>query len=111
MSVDITLLVDFSPCANPLDWDLDAHGIRISFTHRGRRYGSTYLPNVALEQGWTKEETIISLMRKAGWTGRSSEWEKVADLKCIKYQGLKADIRYQVWRQWRDWVDQISINQ
>ena len=70
----ITLLADFTTASNPLDWDLGVHGIRISFTSPSgtRRYGATYLPDVAVEQGWTKEETIESLMRKAGWEPPSS---------------------------------------
>ena len=95
----------FTPCDNPLDWTLGKHGIRISFTNNGKRYGATYLPDVAVDQGWNKEETIVSLMRKAGWTGRSSEWKKVSDMKCIRYEGRRADVSYGVWRQWRRWVD------
>lgn len=63
------MLTNFEPCADALDWDLGTHGLRISFTYRGRRYGSTYLPDVAVEQGWTKDQTVESLMRKAGWDG------------------------------------------
>jgi AMMECR1 domain-containing protein len=89
-----------------MDWEIGKHGIRISFVHKGRRYGSTYLPNVAQEQGWTKEETMFSLMRKAGWNGRSDEWRKVADLNVIRYQGSKSTLSYRQWREWRDWVDE-----
>lgn len=69
LSCSITLLADFTTASDPLDWELGVHGIRISFTSKSgtRRYGATYLPDVAVEQGWTKEETIESLMRKAGW--------------------------------------------
>jgi AMMECR1 domain-containing protein len=97
--------MNFTPCADPLDWDLDTHGIRISFTHHSRRYSATYLPDVAVEQGWNKEETIVSLMRKAGWSGRSKDWTKVFDLKCIRYEGKKASLDYQAWKEWRDWVN------
>ena len=95
----------FTPCSDPLDWDLGTHGIRATFVYHGKRYSATYLPDVAVEQGWSKEETIVSLMRKAGWTGRSSEWKKVSNLRCERYQGKKASIGYPVWRDWRDWVD------
>lgn len=71
LSCSLTLLSNFEPCADALDWEVGTHGLRISFIHRGRRYGSTYLPDVAVEQGWTKEETVESLMRKAGWDGVS----------------------------------------
>lgn len=109
-----------------MDWVLGTHGIRISFVHRGRRFGATYLPDVAVEQGWTKEETIESLMRKAGWDGgvgsvarrllRTSggasnadkPWEQVSDFRTVKYQGLKASASYADWQEWRTWV--ISLD-
>ena len=100
--------MNFVPCADALDWQLGMHGIRISFYHHGRRYGATYLPDVAVEQGWTKEETIVSLMRKAGWNGRSSDWRKVADLHCVRYHGKKESVDYAAWRDWRAWVDALG---
>lgn len=102
----VTLLTNFEPTpdADPLAWEMGIHGLRISFTYHGRRYGSTYLPDVAQEQGWTKEETLISLMRKAGWSGRREDWGRVG-VKVIRYQGLKVCLEYGVWREWRDWVD------
>ncbi|KAI4204287.1 MAG: hypothetical protein LQ350_001267 [Teloschistes chrysophthalmus] len=108
LATHLTLLHTFTPCAHPLDWSLGKHGIRISFTHQGRRLGATYLPDVAVEQGWTKEETIVSLMRKAGWTGRSREWRTIGDLRAIRYEGEGADCRWNIWREWRDWVDRIG---
>ncbi|KAI6927816.1 hypothetical protein KC355_g16622, partial [Hortaea werneckii] len=79
LSTHITLLHNFSaPTSDPLDWDLGHHGLRISFTLSShRRHGATYLPDVPREQGWTKEETLISLMRKAGWNGSSSGWNRI----------------------------------
>jgi AMMECR1 domain-containing protein len=79
--------------------------VRLSFTHHGRRFQATYLPDVAAEQGWSQEETLVSLMRKAGWTGRSGEWRKVADLKVVRYEGRKASAGFEEWREWREWVD------
>ncbi|KAJ4384765.1 hypothetical protein N0V86_000367 [Didymella sp. IMI 355093] len=42
----VTLLTDFEPTPNddPLAWHIGTHGLRISWSHRGRRYGATYLP-------------------------------------------------------------------
>jgi AMME syndrome candidate gene 1 protein len=108
LECSITLLTDFESVSDPMDWEIGKHGIRISFTHRGRRYGSTYLPNVASEQGWNKDETMYSLMRKAGWSGRSDEWRKVADLQVIRYQGSKSALSYQDWQGWRAWADAVQ---
>jgi AMMECR1 domain-containing protein len=77
--------------------------LRISFTYHGRRHGATYLPDVAREQGWTKEETIISLMRKAGWSGRKEDWRKV-DLDVVRYQGRQVKMGFDEWEGWRRWV-------
>lgn len=106
-----------------MDWSLGTHGLRISFIHRGRRYGATYLPDVAVEQGWTKEETVESLMRKAGWdgaggstarrllrgaaggnSGATKPWDQVSDFRTVRYQGLKASASYAEWQEWREWV-------
>jgi AMMECR1 domain-containing protein len=126
LSCSLTLLSSFETCSHALDWELGIHGIRISFTHRGRRYGATYLPDVAVEQGWTKEQTLDSLMRKAGWeeygrggggggisrrilrgaisTTNTPPWEEVSDFKTVRYQGLKASASYAEWQEWRKWV-------
>ncbi|KAF2144537.1 uncharacterized protein K452DRAFT_266442 [Aplosporella prunicola CBS 121167] len=100
----VTLLTNFQPAESPMAWELGKHGLRISFTYHGRRYGATYLPDVAREQGWTKEETIVSLMRKAGWSGRRDDWRKI-DLSVVTYEGAKETMRFQEWRVWRDWVE------
>lgn len=95
------MLTDFETIASPMDWEIGRHGLRISFVHRSRRYGSTYLPDVAREQGWSKMETIISLMRKAGWNGRREDWDKVTSLSITRYQGLATYTDYIEWQRWK----------
>lgn len=139
LSCSLTLLADFEPCNDAMDWTLGQHGLRISFTHRNRRHGATYLPDVAVEQGWTKEETVESLMKKAGWDGgygashgvarrllrgsmRSGgsandqqqpqapkPWEEVQDFRAIRYKGLGASATYAEWQEWRDWVGKKGL--
>jgi AMME syndrome candidate gene 1 protein len=122
LSCSLTLLGNFEPCEDAMDWVLGTHGLRIAFVHRGRRYGATYLPDVAVEQGWTKEETVESLMRKAGWSGggvarrflrgstntgvsgSGKPWDDVYDFRATRYQGLKASASYAEWQAWREWV-------
>lgn len=104
LEVAVTLLTDFEDCDNSMDWELGTHGIRISFVDRGRRYGATYLPDVAPEQGWDKEETLVSLMRKAGWIGQKDKWQDI-DLKVVRYQGKKESLLYPEYKHWRDWVE------
>lgn len=104
LAVGVTLLTDFEDADGPMDWELGKHGIRISFTYHGRRYGATYLPDVAPEQGWNKEETILSLMRKAGWGGDKKRWREV-EMKVTRYQGKKMDMEYGEFKKWREFVD------
>lgn len=103
LEVAVTLLTDFEECEDAMDWTLGLHGVRISFTYHGRRYGATYLPDVPVEQEWTKEETLVSLMRKAGWMGRKDRWRDI-DLKVVRYQGKKVSLEYAEYRKWCDWV-------
>ncbi|KAK4096755.1 hypothetical protein N658DRAFT_333670 [Parathielavia hyrcaniae] len=100
----VTLLTDFEDAAGAHDWELGTHGLRISFHYHGRRYGATYLPDVAVEQGWTKEETLVSLMRKAGWVGRKDRWAEV-ELDVVRYQGKKEKVVYGEFKRWREWVE------
>ena len=127
LECSITLLANFETCNDALDWILGMHGLRISFTHRGRRYGATYLPDVAVEQGWNKEETLESLMRKAGWDGGSNPgvarrllrgssrnndnqvstpWNEVIDFRAVRYTGLKANTSYAEWQDFSSWSEQ-----
>lgn len=106
----VTLLTNFEDCGGDVDaWEVGVHGIRIKFTLDGRRYGATYLPSVAEEQGWTKEETMISLMRKAGWEGRRDGWRAAAakgGMKVERYRGDKEEVAYKEYKAWRDWISQ-----
>jgi uncharacterized protein (TIGR00296 family) len=104
----VTLLTNFETAPDPMAWEIGVHGLRIFFRDNNRKgkYGSTYLPDVAKEQGWTKEETLISLMQKAGWTGHKNEWRSVQNLEVVRYQGRQIKLRYPEWKQWREWVEQ-----
>ncbi|CAK7273555.1 hypothetical protein SEPCBS119000_005718 [Sporothrix epigloea] len=105
LEVAVTLLTDFEQAQGGAeDWELGKHGLRISFTHNGLRYGATYLPDVAVEQGWTKEQTVLSLMRKAGWNGRRDSWRNV-NLRIVRYQGRKKSLTYRKFMAWRTWAD------
>ena len=101
----MTLLTDFEDAADADDWELGRHGLRIAFYYHGRRYGATYLPDVAVEQGWTKEETVVSLMRKAGWVGKRERWAEV-EMEVVRYQGRKERVAWGEFREWRDWVEE-----
>ncbi|CAG8954333.1 hypothetical protein HYFRA_00005956 [Hymenoscyphus fraxineus] len=105
LEVSVTLLTDFEPCSDAMDWELGIHGLRITFYAKGRNYGACYLPDVAVEQGWDKEETIVSLMRKAGWGGRREKWRDVADLECERFQGKAESVGYDDYKEWKEWAE------
>lgn len=113
LSTDVTLLTNFSaPTSDPLDWTLGTHGLRIAFSQHGRRFGATYLPDVAKEQGWSKEETLVSLMRKAGWNGSGNAWQRTwrdGKGELVRYEGQKRGLGYREWKEWRDWVERVGV--
>jgi len=99
----VSLLINFEDCADPLDWTPGIHGIRISFPHptspSRRRLSATYLPDVCTDQGWTKEQCLESLMRKAGYDpsynkGKNAGWRGVDGLRVERYRALKGRISY-----------------
>ena len=46
MSIGLSLLVNFKSIANPLNWQVGKHGVEIDFKVKGRKYSSTFLPEV-----------------------------------------------------------------
>lgn len=60
--VEISVLEPARPVSGPETIRIGRHGIVLEA--RGRR--AVYLPQVALEQGWTLEETLTQLALKAG---------------------------------------------
>lgn len=56
---------------------------------------------------------MISLMRKAGWNGSSSTWQKVwreGKGELVTYEGKQIGLAYGDWKEWRDWVDEQGLN-
>ncbi|KAJ9089003.1 hypothetical protein DSO57_1017281 [Entomophthora muscae] len=52
LSCSVSLLVNFEQAKDCYDWEIGTHGIRIVYKDRnGRSCSSTYLPEVAEEQG------------------------------------------------------------
>lgn len=101
----VTLLTDFEAQDDLFGWALGTHGLRIAFVWRGKARSATYLPSVAEEQGWTQEQTLESLMRKAGWAG-PEDWRTVAregGMSVERYQGVKREVRYEEYQAWREW--------
>jgi len=75
LDVHISILSPIVGIGSLDEFKIGEHGIIIE--KHGRR--AVYLPEVAVEQGWTKEETLASLCRKAGLN--ADAWREGASYK------------------------------
>jgi len=80
----ISLLHSFEDADNPFDWEVGKHGIRIFIDH----CSATFLPEVASEQGWNKEETLAYLSRKAGFSEKLTP-DVLNRMRVQRYQSAK----------------------
>jgi len=94
LRVSVSLLVNYEECSHCHDWVVGVHGILIKFTHRLSSYSATYLPEVAMEQGWSQQEAVQSLMRKAGYRGEICD-SLLGTVNCTRYQSSKERLTYQ----------------
>lgn len=97
LSCAVSLLTDFEPGKDYLDWDIGKHGIWIEFAPDDRfpdkTTTATYLPEVIPEQGWNKVQAIDSLLRKGGYTGPITD-KKRKSIKLTRYQSQKLEKNY-----------------
>ncbi|ORX69046.1 AMME syndrome candidate gene 1 protein [Linderina pennispora] len=94
LSCSVSLLTDFEEADDYLDWEIGKHGVWVEFRMpNGRRQTATFLPEIAEEQGWSKEKTVDQLLRKGGY-----EWtitrEMRESVKLTRYQSKKAKLLY-----------------
>lgn len=112
----VSLLTGFEECQDYLDWEIGIHGIYIhldpsadaSSVSRAkssrRMLTATYLPDVMVDQDWTKQEAIDSAMRKAGFQGRITD-----DLrKSLRVQRYRSDKVYRSYTDYQTWNAQNS---
>ncbi|RHZ76493.1 hypothetical protein Glove_197g43 [Diversispora epigaea] len=100
LSCGVSLLTQFEDADDYLDWEIGVHGIWIEFVDdHNRRRSATYLPEVAEEQCWTKEETIDSLLRKSGYNGRITDRIR-GRVVLTRYQSAKHNITYDEYIQY-----------
>lgn len=89
----ITILSNFEEAKDAMDWELGTHGIILSLPYHGQQLSATFLPDVAVEQEWTKEETLIQLARKAG--APIKDVSKIVESATLtRYQGSKTKASY-----------------
>mmetsp|Transcript_5186 Transcript_5186/g.11923 ORF Transcript_5186/g.11923 Transcript_5186/m.11923 type:complete len:216 (-) Transcript_5186:342-989(-) len=96
LKCSVSILYQFEPALNYLDWEIGIHGVTIEFCLSDdprRVYSATYLPFVAAEQGWNHLETMDSLIRKSGYEGHVTERLRQA-LKITRFQGSKQSVTF-----------------
>lgn len=98
-------MTPFTPIDDPLDWEAGEHGIHLAFSdpsNPSARYNATYLPEICMEQGWTKEETILSAIRKSGWRKTVKVGDPVwQSLRMQKYGSVKVGATWDEYVEWK----------
>ncbi|GLE05223.1 hypothetical protein PINS_up014223 [Pythium insidiosum] len=98
----VSLLIDYEDAAHYEDWEIGVHGIIIDFVDdHGQHYSATYLPDVAKEQNWTRVETVVSLMRKAGFR-RSVSQSMLETIRLTRYKSSKHRLSFQEYLAFKE---------
>lgn len=88
LNVSVSLLTDFEEAKDCYDWEVGIHGIKLFY----KNYSSTFLPEVASEQGWDKKTTLQYLLKKSGSKANFDNVYK--DIKIVRYQSQKDTTTY-----------------
>ncbi|CAH9111512.1 unnamed protein product [Cuscuta europaea] len=98
----VSVLANYETGRDYLDWEVGKHGITIEFTDlNNTKRSATYLPEVAAHGGWTQGQTVISLMRKAGYNGPITD-SILDDIQLTRYQSTIFTLTYS------DYVDFVK---
>lgn len=63
---------------------------------------ATYLPEIATDQGWSREETILSAIQKAGYRGHVQVGDAVwRSLEVGVYESSKSKLDWVEFEAWR----------
>ncbi|KAJ8904922.1 hypothetical protein NDN08_001436 [Rhodosorus marinus] len=94
LQVCVSLLTNFEIASlGVYDWYRGKHGIIINFQAEGKAFSATYLPEICIDQEWSKDDCIRSLIRKAGYSGNISD-ELLEGIQLTRYQSTKHSIFY-----------------
>jgi uncharacterized protein (TIGR00296 family) len=107
----VSLLTHFEQAPHHLDWELGVHGVMIDFCDPdGVARSAVYLPEIAAEQGWTKQQAVDSLIRKAGYR-RAIDDALRASLRITRYKSTAATATYQHWARARKLMHDLSTQE
>ncbi|KAI5951712.1 hypothetical protein KGF54_004787 [Candida jiufengensis] len=109
LSVSVTLLDNFKPIKNQLDWEIGKNGLKVSFNLNHEHYSGTFLPSVAEDEKWDKLTTLYYLLRKADYSIDKKSVDKFYTkgleegwLKLTRYDGLKSGLSFKEFKEIRD---------
>mmetsp|Transcript_5774 Transcript_5774/g.10368 ORF Transcript_5774/g.10368 Transcript_5774/m.10368 type:complete len:263 (-) Transcript_5774:298-1086(-) len=95
LQVGVSVLSRFESCKVGVlnDWRIGRHGLIMECTYRNKRYSATFLPEVAKEQNWDHQETVVHLLRKGGYDGSITS-DLLDCVKLVRYQSTKYQLEY-----------------
>lgn len=104
LSCSVTLLKNFEKVKDIYDWEIGKHGIRILINGRST---ATFLPDVASEQNWTKQQTLQALVEKAGFYENYQD----LDIQLTRYQGIKDTLTYKDYISIREKAQKLEVEE
>ena len=101
LSCTVSLLTHFERARDAHDWEVGSHGVLIDFDDpSGVARSGVYLPEVMVEQGWSRQQTIDSLIRKAGFKHTITDQLRHS-LRLTRFRSTTATASYEQWAQAR----------
>ena len=98
LNCEVSLLIKFEKVEDVMDWEIGKHGIGIEFEdNKGNSFNSTFLPEVASDEGWDQRTTLKYLVQKAGYPGSLDKIIK--NIRLTRYQSIKKTISYNQYKK------------
>ncbi|KAJ6249251.1 ammecr1 [Anaeramoeba flamelloides] len=97
----VSVLTNFEAASSPTDWEVGKHGIEINIPPY---YSATFLPEVAEEQNWDKETTLLHLIRKSGYRGKIDN-EFMSTIKTKRYQSSVCNC---TWDEYNEYIQTLE---
>lgn len=96
LKCEISLLHSFEKAKDVYDWEIGKHGISLEIDGRS----ATFLPEVAKEQNWDKDTTLLYLAQKGGYYRKFDEAAK----KRASLERYQSSICYATWSEYQDFI-------
>ena len=110
LACSVSILTNFTLARGPFDWTIGEHGISVRCDISGAQYTATYLPDVAVSQGWDHYQTILSLLKKSGYHG-TVDRTLLDSIRVTRYHSVKVSANYQDYHRYRQGIlHQIQVN-